>query len=264
MVQFFSAVHKFIPVKTVKDVNSPPWIDREVRYFKRKKYSALNKYRKPRTDNRKQKLRELSQAVKNLVKRKHLDYLLRIQDSYRDNPNLFWSYHKAVFHHRLAKTSSDKAELFNSYFSFVFQPSRTKQDQVSNFYMTQSRFDFQLYGRSSLVNEKLPIALNYRASGPDGIPARLLKECSNQIAPSPCCFFNLSLSSSLIPSEWKSSDVIPVHRKESKKPAENYGPISLLPIVSKVLERCVYQRFYDHVAHVVSEYQHGFFRNRSW
>ena len=60
---------------------------------------SLDKYRKRRTDNRKQKLRELSQAVKNLVKRKHRDYLLKIQDS-RDNPKLFWSYHKAVFHHR--------------------------------------------------------------------------------------------------------------------------------------------------------------------
>ena len=188
---FFSVAHKFIPVKTVKDVNSPPWIDGEVRYFKRKKYSALNKYRKPRTDNGKQKLRELSQAVINLVKKKYRFYLLRIQDSYRDLPKLFWSYHKAVFHHQLAKTSSDKAELFNSYFSFVFQSSRTKQDQASNFYMTQSRSDFQLRA-IELSERKVANCLRNldvaKASGPDGIPARLLKECSTQIAPSPCCF----------------------------------------------------------------------------
>ena len=51
--------------------------------------------------------------------------------------------------------------------------------------------------------------------------------------------------------------------RESKESVENYRPISLLPIISKALERCVYQRFYGHVAHLVSERQHGFLRNRS-
>ena len=92
---------------------------------------------------------------------------------------------------------------------------------------------------------------------------RLLKECSNQIAPNLCYLFNLSLSSGRIPSEWKSADVTPIHKKESKVPAENYRPISLLPIISKVLERCVYQRFYEHVAHLINECQHGFLRNHS-
>ena len=85
-----------------------------------------------------------------------------------------------------------------------------------------------------------------KASGPDGIPARLLKECSQEIAPSLCSLFNLSLQSSWIPSEWKPADVAPIHKKYSKEPAENYRPISLLSIVSKVLERCVYFRVHDH------------------
>ena len=55
-----------------------------------------------------------------------------------------------------------------------------------------------------------------KASGPDGIPARLLKECSSQIAPKLCCLFNLSLNSGRIPSEWKSADATPIHKKESK------------------------------------------------
>ena len=148
------AVHKFIPVKIVKDVNSPPWIDGEVRYFIRKKYSALKKYRNCRTDYRKRKLRELSQTVKYLIKRKHHEHLLKIQDSFHDNPKLFWSYHKAIFHHRstqppvisyngnLVKTPFDKAELFNSYFSSVFQPSRSKQHPALT--TSQSVTDSQL------------------------------------------------------------------------------------------------------------------------
>ena len=196
------------------------------------------------------------------MKRKHRDYVLKIQDSFRDNPRLFWSYHKAVFHHRstqtpaisykgkLAKTPSDKAELFNSYFSSVFQPSKPNQHQASTFSSSQLGTDAQLWEIKLSEVEVANCLRNLdtsKASGPDGIPARLLKECSQQIAPSLCSLFNLSLQFSWIPSEWKSADVAPIHKKDSKEPAENYRPISLLSIVSKVLERCVYSRFHDHI-----------------
>ena len=68
---FLGAVENFIPVKTIKDINSPPpspWIDEKVRHYIRKKYTIPNKYRQRQTDYRKRKLREVSQVVKKLVK----------------------------------------------------------------------------------------------------------------------------------------------------------------------------------------------------
>ena len=47
------------------------------------------------------------------------------------------------------------------------------------------------------------------------------------------------------------------------EPAENYRPISLLCILSKVLECCVCSKLYDHVKQFVSPLQHGFLRNCS-
>ena len=102
-----------------------------------------------------------------------------------------------------------------------------------------------------------------KSSGPDDIPARLLKECRKQIIPSLCTLFNLSLSTGCVPAEWKCVNVTPIHKKDSKEPAMNYRPISLLPIISKVLERCVFEKFYDQVAHLISPAQHGFLCNRS-
>jgi hypothetical protein len=164
----------------------------------------------------------------------------------------------------VAKTPTEKAELFNSYFSSVFQPSTT--NQATNSRNSRLPTDSQLSEITLDVEEVVNSLLNLnvsKASDPDGIPARLLKECSHQIAPSLCTLYNHSLRSGHIPSEWKSADVTPVHKKNSKEPAANYRPISLLPIISKTLERCIYWRFYDHVVNLISPCQHGFLRNRS-
>ena len=45
--------------------------------------------------------------------------------------------------------------------------------------------------------------------------------------------------------------------KDLKEPAENYRPLSLLPIVSKVLERCVFNCLYDHVNNLITPLQLG-------
>ena len=59
------------------------------------------------------------------------------------------------------------------------------------------------------------------------------------------------------------ANVRPVHEKDFMEPAENYRPISLLCILSKVLEHCVCIKLYDHVKQFISPFQHGFLQNRS-
>ena len=46
---FLTHVNNFIPTKVVRDANSPPWVDQEVRHLLRKKYAALKKYRQSKT-----------------------------------------------------------------------------------------------------------------------------------------------------------------------------------------------------------------------
>ncbi len=102
-----------------------------------------------------------------------------------------------------------------------------------------------------------------KASGPDNIPIRLLKECASTIAPSLTCLFNKSLKLGTLPSEWKLSNVIPLHKKGNKSYVENYRPISLMCVVAKVLERCVYNRLIDHIQNMISAAQHGFLRGKT-
>ena len=77
----------------------------------------------------------------------------------------------------------------------------------------------------------------HKALGPDGIPGRILKETAQQIAPSLTLLFDKSLRSAVVPDEWKLANVVPVFKRGIKEPIQNYRPISLLCIVSKVLER---------------------------
>jgi hypothetical protein len=74
-----------------------------------------------------------------------------------------------------------------------------------------------------------------------------------------CALFNQSLNIGRIPSEWKSANVTPIHKKDLRELAENYRPISLLPILGKVMERCICNKFYGHFKQLVTKLQHGFY-----
>ncbi|CAB4041278.1 Hypothetical predicted protein, partial [Paramuricea clavata] len=102
-----------------------------------------------------------------------------------------------------------------------------------------------------------------KATGPDKIPAVLLKNCAASIAPSLCELFNKSLSSGQLPSEWKLSNVCPIPKKSPLHEVSNYRPISLLSLVSKVFERCIYNRLIDHISSKLNELQYGFQRGKS-
>ena len=56
--------------------------------------------------------------------------------------------------------------------------------------------------------------------------------------------FNNSLSSSTFPTALKYANVKPVFKKDDKTDKENYRPISILPTLSKVYERLIYNQMY--------------------
>ncbi|CAB4007930.1 Hypothetical predicted protein, partial [Paramuricea clavata] len=97
-----------------------------------------------------------------------------------------------------------------------------------------------------------------KATGPDEIPARLLKVTASIIAPSLCKLFNKSLRLGTVPEEWKLANVVPVFKKGEKDHCENYRPISLLSIVSKQLECCVLMNIKCHLSQIICKCQHGF------
>ena len=76
-------------------------------------------------------------------------------------------------------------------------------------------------------------------------------------------FFNLGMRLSQVPNMWKSAYVSPIHKKGDRDKVNNYRPVSLLSIVSKIMERCIYNHIYSFVSKDISEKQHVFFSGRS-
>ena len=79
------------------------------------------------------------------------------------------------------------------------------------------------------------------ATGPDGLSSRMLKATAHSIAPALTSIFNLSIQSSTFPSDWKCSYIIVLIPKTNcPSSTSDFRPLSLLCIVSKLLERHIH------------------------
>ena len=86
-----------------------------------------------------------------------------------------------------------------------------------------------------------------KASGPDNISARMLKETARSIAPSVTNLFNHCLRNGTLPYMWKCSHVVPIPKGKEMDQVGNYRPISFLSILSKVLETHIANLIRDHL-----------------
>lgn len=76
---------------------------------------------------------------------------------------------------------------------------------------------------------------------------------------------NLSLQTGIVPTEWKVAKVLPLFKPGSTPEIDNYTPISILPILSKILEKKVHKQLVSHLEsqNLLFDYQFGFRSNRS-
>ena len=68
-----------------------------------------------------------------------------------------------------------------------------------------------------------------------------------------------------MPTDWKMAKVSPIYKSGSTTELENYRPISVLPIVSKIMEREVHRQLYEFLdeTKLVFKHQFGFQKKKS-
>ena len=272
---FLSAVDKYIPKHFVKNTNDNPWIDKELSLQIKKKNIQRKKLKKSQSSNDLEKYRTLRRETKKLISKKKKDYNKKLSESLFENPKHFWSAVKSTTKSRQSVNflrtdgtfTTDKmcmADILNKFFHSVFNPREAESPTSTSETLTPSTpqlCDIEL--ADSEVAEVLRHLDPNKACGPDGIPSRLLFELANVIAPSLTRLFNMSLSLGVVPINWKRANITAVFKKDDPSLSCNYRPISLLCVLSKVLERCVHSHSYYHLAPLIYKMQHGFMRGKS-
>ena len=240
----------------------------------------------PTSVNLKEKFKHLRATIKKMLRESRTNYVNSICDDHGNNPKRFWSLFKLKSKscnvpekvsmraegnsRKYAETPIDVANLFNNYFTSIFttdpdtfaDPSTTDDNLLSNKTNTALLDDVILTPDD--VTNVLKTLDNNKAHGPDGIPARLLIETASQMSPSLCELFNKSLRTGMVPFDWKLANVVPVYKKGDQEFVENYRPISLLSLISKVLERCVFNNIRDHIYSQINPCQHGFVPGKNY
>ena len=159
---------------------------------------------------------------------------------------------------------------------FISEPTR-KADIFNDFFISQTILDDKHTtlpsnyppARSSIQSiyitefHTLKIRNNLdpsKATGPDGIGNKLLKEAALVICGPLTKLFQKSLDMGTYPDKWKLADVTYLHKKGSVYDCNNYRPISLLPCISKVSEKLVFNHIYTYLTgnKLSSPYQSGF------
>ena len=114
--------------------------------------------------------------------------------------------------------------------------------------------------------EKLLSGLNpAKATEPDGLPPRVLKELAKELAPILGMIYTFSLRTGQVPSDWRHALVTPIYKKGEHYDPINYRPVSLTSIPCKILEHVIVSNLMAHFEQndILSKRQHGFRRGRS-
>ena len=99
-----------------------------------------------------------------------------------------------------------------------------------------------------------------KSTGLDGISVRFLRDGAELLAGPLCHIVNLSMTSEVVPSLMKDARVTPLFKKGSRLDCGNYRPVSILNVLSKILERAVHGQFVSYLTKggILTENQSGF------
>lgn len=167
--------------------------------------------------------------------------------------------------------AQQSVELTNAHFCSVGQKladhilqslGKSEADLASSVHVDGSPMhSFFLHPTDLLEVDSLILNLrNNKAPGLDGFDNFLIKIVRNEIIIPITYILNLSLSSGIFPHDWKIAVVCPIFKSGSKYSVDNYRPISLLGVFSKLLEKIVNKRLVKYLESnkLLSANQFGF------
>ena len=134
---------------------------------------------------------------------------------------------------------------------------------VRNFYInkniTPNSFILNPISEQFVNNELCKLNVN-KSPGYDEISAKFLKDAASEIKGVVTYLVNLSICKNEFPDELKFAKIRPLYKKNKKTEVENYRPVNVLSIVSKILERAVHMQLEKYLtdSNILYSHQSGF------
>ena len=103
------------------------------------------------------------------------------------------------------------------------------------------------------------------STGYDDISSKLLKDASTTIAPHLSNIINLSYEMKTFPESMKKATISALHKKKDVNIISNYRPISILPALSKVIEKSATVQLVEYleINNILSKNQHAYRKSHS-
>ena len=108
--------------------------------------------------------------------------------------------------------------------------------------------------------ENIVVSMKNASAGYDGIHSSVLKKTFKSYLSPLTHIMNLSITQGFFPDYLKIAKVIPLHKRGDTASFNNYRPVSILPLFSKILEKLMYKRIIDFINEheILYKYQFGF------
>ena len=250
----------------------PPWFDGELRKSIVKRNSLFRKSREKA--NFLEAFRNQRKVVRELVKTKKKRYY---DDRFRhliSNKKSFFEELKKLAgrtkcRRRIDLKTSDGvishdqqvADFFNSYFSTIGSTIQSPSPPGNPETPGASMNSLSMFLTPVTNREIYEILMNLNSNkspGLDGISAKVLKLMAPAITSILTSLVNLSFETAIFPDCLKIAKVCPIYKGGNVDDVSNYRPISILPVISKLFERAMFNRLFNFVDKLLYRRQFGF------
>ena len=267
---FLTVADKHAPMKTRRVRGySVPWLTRDLKNLMIKRDNEHKKAIQTNKELHWSNYKRLRNAVTSKMRKEKSSYYTTKLSEHND-PKEMWQTLNSIIPKKSkssSTTANHTASDFNDFFTSIPRNLSSHFDRSKPSILSpRVNDDFTLKEVSSdFVLKELQSMKTKKATGLDGLSARLLKDSATVIFKPVTYLINLTIITNIIPTEWKTAKVTPLFKSGKRSDLNNYRPISVLPLVSKIMERAVQLQLVKFLAenNVLSKYQSGFRKKHS-
>ncbi len=247
--------------------NQKPWVDRTIRAAVNQRTAAYNA---GLLSGNMSEYKASCYALRRAVRAAKLRYRERIESHFQLNDSRrMWQGLKTICssgNNPSAEVRADPllAEELNTFYGRfdrnsgatlpISAPGSSRQSSDDDHVITVSEDE---------VRRELRRVNIRKAAGPDGITGRILRSCVDQLAGLFTSIFNESLATSVIPTSFKKSVIIPVPKNSKPSCLNDYRPVALTSTVMKVFERLLKKHICSSIPATLDPLQFAYRPNRS-